>query len=141
MANRESNISNTPDVKFRLGSITKQFTSMLIIPAGFCCGLSSAQILTGLSDFHLCFVHPVEALLVVATFRPTARSKSEAIFSLDGPAYQVGAKAFQVKVVGDFLWAIGTPLRVSNTHTHAQNSSEEYPALRTSVAARCVTAA
>jgi CubicO group peptidase (beta-lactamase class C family) len=31
LANREWNIPNTPDVKFRLGSITKQFTSMLII--------------------------------------------------------------------------------------------------------------
>ncbi len=31
MANREWNIPNTPDVKFRLGSITKQFTSMLIL--------------------------------------------------------------------------------------------------------------
>jgi CubicO group peptidase (beta-lactamase class C family) len=31
LANREWNISNTPDVKFRLGSITKQFTSMLIM--------------------------------------------------------------------------------------------------------------
>jgi CubicO group peptidase (beta-lactamase class C family) len=31
MANREWNIPNTPDVKFRLGSITKQFTSMLIM--------------------------------------------------------------------------------------------------------------
>jgi CubicO group peptidase (beta-lactamase class C family) len=30
-ANREWNIPNTPDVKFRLGSITKQFTSMLIM--------------------------------------------------------------------------------------------------------------
>ena len=30
-ANREWNIPNTPDVKFRLGSITKQFTSMLVI--------------------------------------------------------------------------------------------------------------
>src|SRR6201994_4728492 len=31
LANREWNIANTPDVKFRLGSITKQFTSMLIM--------------------------------------------------------------------------------------------------------------
>jgi CubicO group peptidase (beta-lactamase class C family) len=31
LANREWNIPNTPDVKFRLGSITKQFTSMLIL--------------------------------------------------------------------------------------------------------------
>ena len=31
LANREWNISNTPDVKFRLGSLTKQFTSMLIM--------------------------------------------------------------------------------------------------------------
>jgi CubicO group peptidase (beta-lactamase class C family) len=31
MANREWGIANTPDVKFRLGSITKQFTSMLIM--------------------------------------------------------------------------------------------------------------
>ena len=31
LANREWNIPNTPDVKFRLGSITKQFTSMLVI--------------------------------------------------------------------------------------------------------------
>ena len=31
MANREWNIANTPDVKFRLGSITKQFTSMLVM--------------------------------------------------------------------------------------------------------------
>jgi CubicO group peptidase (beta-lactamase class C family) len=30
-ANREWNIPNTPDTKFRLGSITKQFTSMLIL--------------------------------------------------------------------------------------------------------------
>jgi CubicO group peptidase (beta-lactamase class C family) len=30
-ANREWNIPNTPEVKFRLGSITKQFTSMLIM--------------------------------------------------------------------------------------------------------------
>ncbi len=30
-ADREWNIPNTPDVKFRLGSITKQFTSMLIM--------------------------------------------------------------------------------------------------------------
>ena len=30
-ANREWNIPNAPDVKFRLGSITKQFTSMLIL--------------------------------------------------------------------------------------------------------------
>jgi CubicO group peptidase (beta-lactamase class C family) len=30
-ANREWNIPNAPDVKFRLGSITKQFTSMLIM--------------------------------------------------------------------------------------------------------------
>jgi CubicO group peptidase (beta-lactamase class C family) len=30
-ADREWNIANTPDVKFRLGSITKQFTSMLIM--------------------------------------------------------------------------------------------------------------
>src|ERR1051326_4317966 len=29
LANREWNIPNTPDVKFRIGSITKQFTSML----------------------------------------------------------------------------------------------------------------
>ena len=27
LANREWNVPNTPDVKFRLGSITKQFTS------------------------------------------------------------------------------------------------------------------
>src|SRR5260370_26169120 len=31
MANRECNIPNTPEVKFRLGSLTKQFTSMLIM--------------------------------------------------------------------------------------------------------------
>lgn len=31
LANREWNIPNTPDVKFRIGSITKQFTSMLIM--------------------------------------------------------------------------------------------------------------
>lgn len=31
MANMEWNLPNTPDVKFRLGSITKQFTSMLIM--------------------------------------------------------------------------------------------------------------
>ena len=31
LANREWNVPNTPDVKFRLGSITKQFTSMLIV--------------------------------------------------------------------------------------------------------------
>ncbi len=31
MANREWNIANAPDVKFRLGSITKQFTSMLVM--------------------------------------------------------------------------------------------------------------
>jgi CubicO group peptidase (beta-lactamase class C family) len=31
LANREWNIPNTPDVRFRLGSITKQFTSMLIM--------------------------------------------------------------------------------------------------------------
>jgi CubicO group peptidase (beta-lactamase class C family) len=31
LANREWNITNTPEVKFRLGSITKQFTSMLIM--------------------------------------------------------------------------------------------------------------
>jgi CubicO group peptidase (beta-lactamase class C family) len=31
MADREWNIPNTPNVKFRLGSITKQFTSMLIM--------------------------------------------------------------------------------------------------------------
>jgi CubicO group peptidase (beta-lactamase class C family) len=31
LANREWNIPNTPDVKFRLGSLTKQFTSMLIM--------------------------------------------------------------------------------------------------------------
>src|SRR3974390_304168 len=30
-ADREWNIPNAPDVKFRLGSITKQFTSMLIL--------------------------------------------------------------------------------------------------------------
>jgi CubicO group peptidase (beta-lactamase class C family) len=30
-ADREWNIPNTPDVKFRLGSITKQFTSMLVM--------------------------------------------------------------------------------------------------------------
>jgi CubicO group peptidase (beta-lactamase class C family) len=30
-ADREWNIPNTPDVKFRIGSITKQFTSMLIM--------------------------------------------------------------------------------------------------------------
>ncbi len=31
MANMEWNIPNTPDTKFRLGSITKQFTAMLIM--------------------------------------------------------------------------------------------------------------
>ena len=31
LANREWNLPNTPDVKFRLGSITKQFTSMLVM--------------------------------------------------------------------------------------------------------------
>lgn len=31
MANREWKIANTPDTKFRLGSITKQFTAMLIM--------------------------------------------------------------------------------------------------------------
>ncbi len=31
LANREWSIPNTPDVKFRLGSITKQFTSMLVM--------------------------------------------------------------------------------------------------------------
>jgi CubicO group peptidase (beta-lactamase class C family) len=31
LANREWNIPNTPDVKFRLGSLTKQFTSMLVM--------------------------------------------------------------------------------------------------------------
>ncbi|MGA9291696.1 MAG: serine hydrolase [Ignavibacteriaceae bacterium] len=31
MANMEWNIQNTPDTKFRLGSLTKQFTSMLIM--------------------------------------------------------------------------------------------------------------
>jgi CubicO group peptidase (beta-lactamase class C family) len=31
LADREWNIPNTPDVKFRLGSITKQFTSMLVM--------------------------------------------------------------------------------------------------------------
>jgi CubicO group peptidase (beta-lactamase class C family) len=31
LADREWNIANTPDVKFRLGSITKQFTSMLVM--------------------------------------------------------------------------------------------------------------
>jgi CubicO group peptidase (beta-lactamase class C family) len=31
LANREWRIPNTPDVKFRLGSITKQFTSMLVM--------------------------------------------------------------------------------------------------------------
>jgi len=31
LANMEWNIPNTPDVKFRLGSITKQFTSMIIM--------------------------------------------------------------------------------------------------------------
>lgn len=31
LANREWNIPNTPEVKFRLGSITKQFTSMLVM--------------------------------------------------------------------------------------------------------------
>jgi CubicO group peptidase (beta-lactamase class C family) len=31
LANREWNIPNTPDVKFRIGSITKQFTSMLVM--------------------------------------------------------------------------------------------------------------
>jgi len=30
-ADREWNIPNAPDVKFRLGSITKQFTSMLVM--------------------------------------------------------------------------------------------------------------
>jgi CubicO group peptidase (beta-lactamase class C family) len=30
-ANREWSIPNTPEVKFRIGSITKQFTSMLIM--------------------------------------------------------------------------------------------------------------
>ena len=32
LANVEWDIPNQPDTKFRLGSITKQFTSMLIIP-------------------------------------------------------------------------------------------------------------
>ena len=31
LANREWNIPNAPDVKFRVGSITKQFTSMLVL--------------------------------------------------------------------------------------------------------------
>jgi CubicO group peptidase (beta-lactamase class C family) len=31
LANREWNVPNTPDVKFRLGSLTKQFTSMLVM--------------------------------------------------------------------------------------------------------------
>jgi CubicO group peptidase (beta-lactamase class C family) len=31
LANMESNISNGPDTKFRLGSITKQFTATLIL--------------------------------------------------------------------------------------------------------------
>ncbi|HEY2120347.1 MAG TPA: serine hydrolase [Candidatus Acidoferrum sp.] len=31
LANREWNLPNTPDVKFRIGSITKQFTSMLVM--------------------------------------------------------------------------------------------------------------
>jgi CubicO group peptidase (beta-lactamase class C family) len=31
LANREWNIPNAPDVKFRLGSLTKQFTSMLVM--------------------------------------------------------------------------------------------------------------
>jgi len=31
LADREWNIPNTPDVKFRIGSITKQFTSMLVM--------------------------------------------------------------------------------------------------------------
>jgi CubicO group peptidase (beta-lactamase class C family) len=31
LANREWNVPNAPDVKFRIGSITKQFTSMLIM--------------------------------------------------------------------------------------------------------------
>jgi CubicO group peptidase (beta-lactamase class C family) len=31
LANREWNIPNNPDTKFRLGSVTKQFTSMLIL--------------------------------------------------------------------------------------------------------------
>jgi CubicO group peptidase (beta-lactamase class C family) len=31
LANREWNIPNAPDVKFRIGSITKQFTSMLVM--------------------------------------------------------------------------------------------------------------
>src|SRR5919202_5619132 len=31
MANMEWNIPNTPDTKFRLGSITKQFTAMLTL--------------------------------------------------------------------------------------------------------------
>lgn len=31
LADREWNVPNTPDVKFRVGSITKQFTSMLIL--------------------------------------------------------------------------------------------------------------
>ena len=31
LANREWNVANAPDVKFRIGSITKQFTSMLVM--------------------------------------------------------------------------------------------------------------
>lgn len=31
LANREWNIKNTPDVRFRIGSLTKQFTSMLVM--------------------------------------------------------------------------------------------------------------
>ena len=31
LANREWGIPNAPDVKFRIGSITKQFTSMLVM--------------------------------------------------------------------------------------------------------------
>ncbi|MGD0962667.1 MAG: serine hydrolase [Candidatus Acidiferrales bacterium] len=31
MATREWNIANTPDLRFRIGSLTKQFTSMLIM--------------------------------------------------------------------------------------------------------------
>jgi CubicO group peptidase (beta-lactamase class C family) len=31
LANREWNLPNTPDVRFRIGSITKQFTSMLVM--------------------------------------------------------------------------------------------------------------
>jgi hypothetical protein len=31
LADREWNIPNTPDAKFRIGSITKQFTSMLVM--------------------------------------------------------------------------------------------------------------